>query len=256
MSENTNNGSNGEFVLGVYENEEPPKTFKEKLGNFFYHYTWHSIIALFVIIAIVVCSVQMCRRTEFDVYVMYAGGADINMTVAEATGQSEYTVLMNAIGKYADDYDKNGTKTVNLQNLFLPSEELIAEIEADPEREVNYRLISEHSEIFKNNVYMGEYYVCLIAEHLYLEWVEKDANPFVKIAPYAPAENDFEFAGEYGIYLSSTPLFAEAGFCMLDEDTVICLRAYSDVSLIFGDKENREVYSRSEELMRALLAAK
>jgi hypothetical protein len=256
MSENTNNAQGEEFVLGVYEKEEPPKTFKEKLSNFFYHYTWHSIIALFVIIAIVVCSVQMCRKTEFDVYVMYAGGADITMTVSESTGQSDYTNLMNAIGKYALDYDENGTKTVNLQNLFLPSESLIKEIEADPEREVNYRLISENTEIFKNNIYMGEYYVCLIAEHLYLEWAEKEANPFVKIAPYAPAENSFEFAGEYGIYLRSTPLYEEAGFSLLDEDTVICLRAYSDVSLIFGDKENREVYAASEQLIRALLAAK
>ena len=256
MNDNKDEGRDSGFTLGVYDDEQnaAPASFKEWVANFFYHYKWHTIIALFLVFAIIVCSVQMCRRTEYDVYVLYAGGTDIDMTVSQSTGQSEYLLLCDAIAKYSKDFDENGSKTVNLQNLFLPSEKEIAEIEADKEREVNYRLIAEHNESFKNNIYTGEYYVCFIAEHLYREWAEKESVPFARIGQYLPEGADVELAGEHGVYLRSTELYSEAGFSMLGEDTVICIRLYSDVSLLFGDKENREVYANSEELLRSLLA--
>lgn len=249
-----NDNNEGGFVLGVYDDDKAAEvTPKARIANFFYHYKWHTIIALFLIFAIVICSLQLCSRTKYDTYIMYAGGTDIGMTVSSATGQSEYLLLCDAVKKYTEDFNGDGNTVVNLQNLFLPSEEQIAEIEANRELEVNYRLIADSSEIFRQNIYTGEYYICFIAEHLYDEWTKRDTVPFAKISQYAGADADYEYAGEYGIYLRSTDLYSEAGFSMLGEDTVICIRLYSEVSLVFGDKENLEVYKNSERVLRAML---
>ena len=51
--------------------------FFKKVENFFYHYKWHTIVALFLIVTITICSVQMCSKDSYDVYVMYAGNRDI-----------------------------------------------------------------------------------------------------------------------------------------------------------------------------------
>ena len=255
-SKSTNNGGQDDgFVLGVYDDEKKtPMTPKEWISNFFYHYKWHTVIALFLIFAVVVCSLQMCSRTKYDIYVMYAGGTDIDMTVSSATGQSEYLLLCDAIKKYSEDFDESGSKVVNLQNLFLPSEEQIAKIEADREHEVNYTLISDNYEVFRQNIHTGEYYICFIAEHIYNEWTSGDKTPpFAKIGQYADSDKDYEYAGEYGIYLRSTDLYSEPGFSMLGEDTVICIRLYSEVSILFGDKENLEVYKNSEQVLRNML---
>ncbi|MBR5314827.1 MAG: hypothetical protein IKU45_05400, partial [Clostridia bacterium] len=43
------------------------------LDNFWYHYKWHVIIGLFVIVFLVVAIGQMIDKDKVDAYVMYAG---------------------------------------------------------------------------------------------------------------------------------------------------------------------------------------
>ena len=42
--------------------------------NFWYHHKWKTIICLFLVVTILVCTLQMCRREEKgDISVMLAG---------------------------------------------------------------------------------------------------------------------------------------------------------------------------------------
>ena len=45
-------------IEGVGE-VQAPTTVKEKAENFWYHYKWHSIVALFLVITLVICALQL-----------------------------------------------------------------------------------------------------------------------------------------------------------------------------------------------------
>ena len=43
------------------------------LENFWYHYKWHTIASVFVLLVVTIITVQMCTRTTYDAYIVYAG---------------------------------------------------------------------------------------------------------------------------------------------------------------------------------------
>ena len=57
---------------------QTPSTPKEKMQNFWYHYKWHSIVAVVVVIAILICTLQFCKKEEYDTYILYAGSKNIS----------------------------------------------------------------------------------------------------------------------------------------------------------------------------------
>ena len=60
----------------------------ERIENFFYHYKWHTLIALFLIFTITVCTLQTCQKSSYDAYIMYAGGTNISSTPKEGEEDS------------------------------------------------------------------------------------------------------------------------------------------------------------------------
>lgn len=235
------------------KNEEKPRGLRAWWDNFIYYYKWHAAIALLLVVTLLVCTVQMCSRTSYDAYVLYAGGSYVGMQTSETTGESDYSLMCSALARYAEDTDKNGSTVVNFKTLYLPSEKEIAEIEKDPMRDVPYSLIASDEQLLRDFIYTGEYYVYFIAEHLYLEWT-KSQQPFLEISPYLAEGEEYELAeGGMGVYLRSTELCEKPGFSLLSDDTVVCIRMYSEFSSMFTDKKNAEVFSNSEKMLRELL---
>ena len=234
--------------------EVKPRGLRAWWENFIYYYKWHAVIAAVLIITVVVCTVQMCSRTSYDAYELYAGGSYIGMTSSETTGESDYSLMCSALAQYAEDTDENGSRIVNLKTLYLPSEEQIAKIESEPERDGPYSLIASDHQLFRDFINTGEYYVYFVAEHLYLEWTGSQ-QPFLEVSPYLAEGEEYEIAeGGMGVYLRSTELKDKAGFSAMGEDTVMCIRMYSEFSSIFSDAENEKVFSESEKLFKKLLA--
>ena len=228
--------------------------FGAKIENFFYHYKWHTIVALFLVFAIVVCSLQMCSKTEYDVHIMYAGGKDVKKTAADGD-ISEYQKLNSAILQYTTDFNGDGSKSSNLLTLFIPSSAELDEIAGNSTLEVNTALVMDNMNILEQNVLYSEYVVCLLSEDLFLEYCDKDLQLFAPIAPYTNGNaEDYGFVNEYGIKIGSTELYGKAGMKLLPEDTVICIRVYSDVYSKFNKAENEENYRRSQELLKSMLA--
>lgn len=230
--------------------------FMKKLENFFYHYKWHTIIGVFVVFALTLCIFQTCKKTTYDAYIMYAGGKNLR-TVEEGETESTFVILYKTMGFYVGDYDADGERNASLSDIYLPSPEEIDKLE--DEGNVPYSLLEDNDELFRNNLLSGNYYVCLISEHLLNEWTTGDANPFVPIASYLPegaeisdGEGDgYRLASDYGVYLSSTPVGDEPGFKYLPDDTVICLRKYSKAAS--PGKRGKIIYENSEKFLRALL---
>jgi hypothetical protein len=228
--------------------------FGKKVENFFYHYKWHTIVALFLIFTIVICSFQMCSKIEYDVHIMYAGGREIKKSAADGD-ISEYQKLNSSILQYTPDFNEDGTSTANLLTLFVPSAaELEAMLGTDGRLEANTALIRDNTDMLEQNLLYGEYIICLLSEDLFLDFCKRDLPLFARINQYTNGNDaDYEYINEYGIKLSSTQLYSKAGMQLLPENTVICIRNFSEVSSRFNKTQNEENYRRSTELLRSML---
>ena len=241
----------------------------KRLDNFFYHYKWHVVVAVILIIAVTVASLQMCSKTTYDMYVMYAGGDDISMTGYNGSS-SDYERLHSSTLRFVSDTNGDGERNLSMLNLYLPSDEQIREIEAEVGIEVNYSLVNENNKTLNECMLYGEFYICILSRRLLDEWSQKgDFVPFVRIADYLPEGAEaiygdasdadagkYVLASDYGVYLSSTPLADNPGYSSLSDDTVICMRICSEISNKFNKKESLEHFRNSEDVLRRMLADK
>lgn len=227
-----------------------------KLENYWYYYKWHTIVALFLIFAFVVCSFQMCSRVEIDGYILYAGGKTVSRT-ASGGDRAEYARVLDAMKKVVDDFDNDGESNVSFSTLFQLSPDEITEIEnRNDGTEVNYALLSEDTETLRDRMYIGEYYLCLMSPYVYECYREIDGiSLFVTAADFAPIENELEYYSDYAVKLSSTPFYKNnpAIRDVFPADTLVCLRIKSAVSSAFGGAENEEIYRRAEIIFSNIL---
>ncbi len=235
---------------------EMKSPFVSKLENFWYYYKWHTIVALFLVFTILVCSLQMCSMVEVDSYIMYAGGKSISRTLSGGD-RAEYARVIDAMKRIVPDFNGDGEKNVSLSTLFQLSPEEIAEIEARNDgTEVNYSLLSTDTKTLRDRMYIGEYYVCLFSPYVYECYREADGVAlFVSAADFAPEENELEYYSDCAVKLSSTPFYKNnpAIRDVFPEDTLVCLRIKSAVSSAFGGSENEEIYRRAETVFSNIL---
>ena len=243
----------------------------EWLDNYWYHYKWHTVAVIFVLLVVIICTFQTCRRTETDIQIMYAGRENISMSRGE-NEFSEYEELVMALRRFVPDRDGDGSVNVDLLPLFLPSAEEIKKLEAEMEDgyELNYTLIGDNRKTFDSNIIFGDYYICLISADLLDEKAsDNEAEcPFVKITHYLPEGADYTYeraAGtenrggyilhsEWGVYLSSTPLADKPGFSELPENTVIAMRKFSEVTSNFSRGKSEAYFRYNEDVLRKMLA--
>ena len=193
----------------------------EKLENFWYHYKWHTIAAFFIVLVVVICSLQMCGKSTYDVYVMYAGEMPIENTKAD----SNYHTMISALKLVTDDHDEDGATSPLLKNLLVPSGK---EYDALADRGYDRLIASDMAEFEQLMVYSSEYYLCFLSEDTFREYdkpTSSGAYPFVSLTDLAPEGSDARYASDRGIYLSSLDFGKLSGINELPEDTVVCLRA-------------------------------
>ena len=150
--------------------------------------------------------------------------------------------------------DANGDGTVNIdfRNLFVVNDEEAEELISGKDGyEINYNLVKEDTDTFYQHMLMSDYYVCFLSERLYLEYSEKYDDIFAPLAPYTAEGKTYEYAGEGGIYLRSLDGFGTLPeFSKLPDDTVVCLRALSDIS----KSRYTDAFKASEVIIRNILA--
>ncbi len=229
--------------------------FVSWLDNFWYHYKWHTIAALFVLITGVVITLQMCTRTSYDIHIVYAGNHEIRRT---GTGASPYSEAVASLNRLSGDYDGDGEVNVDFINLFVVNEEeRDALIGSAPGLKINETLVKEDTDTLENNMIVGDYYIFFLSRRLYLEYsAELDGALLASLEPYTKEGADYEFVSEdkTGIYLRSLNISRLPTLSELPEDTVICMRKLSPVASVFGKKQNEKNFKNSEEVMKNILA--
>ena len=228
-----------------------------KLENFWYHYKWHSIIAAFLVVVLIICSFQMCTRTSYDMHILYAGGYKLEKTSSDGD-VSAYLGTVSALERVADDFDENGSVDVNLLDLFAMTNEEISAFYQDAAnagKEINEIQIRENVETLDTTLLMSNYYVCFLSESLFLKYsAQHDGALFCEIAAYTDSDGEYEYASSKGIYLRSLDVYSMPYISALPDDTVVCIRQLSEVSGLFGGGEAEESFRRAESFLREFLS--
>lgn len=238
--------------------EKVPAEIKTKFTtwfeNFWYHYKWHSIIALFLVFTIVICSVQMCQKESYDVYVLYAGNHEIERQSTDGDFP-EYKYSTLSFNRVAEDYNEDGKTQISLKDLFVLSSLEIEQIEkSDEDIEVNYSLLNENKNILKETMIYSDYYVCFLSKAVYEEYKTVDGvEMFAKLAPYVNSGTNVEYYTDSAIYLSSTAFYSLPGIWNLPADTVICLKNQSAFSTHFNKKGAKKAYENSKDMIANIL---
>ena len=226
-----------------------PSGFRARLENFWYHYKWHSIVAAFVIIAVLVCSLQICRKEKFDGYIMYAGGYGISRTQGDDV--AEYVKFLSAFGRVTPDLDENGDINPAFLDLYAPTNDELA----DKSTEL-YQLSSENFSRLQYELVSGsEYYICFLSEANYEKYKTwSGVKIFTPLASYVPDGVEVKYYDECAIYLKGLKFAELDGVKALPEDTVICLRTLSAVASVFDKNENARNRECAEEIVINILS--
>ncbi len=239
---------------GDVEMKSPTLT---KLSNFWYHYKWHSIVALFLVLVIVVCSVQFCSKmgTEIDVYITYAGPRNMKSALGASTGYEKMIGVFSGC-KIGEESPEVSFMTLN---IISPAEreEILKE---DPTTEVISP--AEDTELFEYHVFNGmgkKYFVTLMSPYVYDTYsarysaATEGGNLFADISSYLDADyTEYELHGTGAVKISSTAIYKNNADlrAAIPADTLIAIRVNN---ALFGSRDAAS-YDKAEEFLRVFLA--
>ena len=230
-----------------------PTHFKDKFENFWYHYKWHSIVSLFIVFVIIVCSFQMCQKEKYDAYILYAGEHEIKKTSSDGD-VAEYPSVIASLKRASEDFDDDGNVSISLKDLFIMSSEQIEEVEKDGKLEVNTTLIKENREILRETLLFSDYYVCFLSPEIYEDYKNIDGvDLFVPLEKYNEKNTGLVYNDASSIYLSSTNFYSLSGISDLPDDTLVCLRSISAVSSHFDKDGNEKAFSCGEKIIKRII---
>jgi len=216
--------------------------------NFWYHNKWKTIIAAASLFLLLICTMQMCTQNSYDVYLMYAGPGQLTV--------NETREAQNALKQLMPDYNGDGTRGVMLTvfNYLNPVE--IAARKEQVEKEglefaFNYTENASTLERFEMEVVAGESVIYLLSPGLYAS--VKTAGgliPLSEILEEIPAGA----VDEYGIRLADTDFYKAVSVLQyLPEDTVLCIRRTSTMSVFKNKKKVEERHAWHVDLFRQIL---
>ena len=105
--------------------EKTQMTFVQKLENYWYHYKWHTLFGIFMLIIFSVCITQCAGKTEPDAMVLYAGRLKNMITPSEDYREPSFESIMR------EDYNGDGEKIAEVFQLIIPIAQIDGEYELD-----------------------------------------------------------------------------------------------------------------------------
>lgn len=226
-----------------------PSTPKEKIQNFWYHYKWHTVVSVVLVIAILVCSLQFCTRESYDAYILYAGSKRIGRTSRDGD-VAEIVTLLSSLKRVGEDFDGDGEVKVNLSALYYLSPAETAKADA-----ADTALLTTDRSTLSNLLEHSEYYLCLISPDVYEAYHRVGDNElFIPLGEYAATNPELSYYSDSAIYLSSTPASKLPALAGLPEDTLVCIRRPS----VLGAKSEQHLsyFENAKEMLENMLSLK
>ncbi len=219
-----------------------------KWENFWYHNKVKVIMIAAFSFIIGVAMLQFVRHSNPDVSIIYSG--------PEYITPNENQSFCDILEGLADDYDGDGRKYVQLNDIVFMTEEQIAEFEriteeAGDKGAVDRLSNKQTSERFTYEIFGAEASVCLLARGQY-DMVKAEGGflPLSEIFDEIPEGA----VDEYGVLFADTKLckFYDAAQ-IFPEDTVIALRRVSTMSALTGRQKAEKLHARSMDLFKKIL---
>ena len=230
------------------------KSLSAWLDNFWYHYKWQTIIAVFAIFIITVCMMQTCSKESYDTYVLYAGQQEINRKGKEGDITTEYESFLSSLSRVTIDRDGNGAKNTSLKDLFLLTSSQLEEAEKLEDKEINYILLNNNRDIFSTTLTYSNYFICFLSRELYEENKTIDGVPiFENLEGYMAGAKNGILYDSSALLLSSTEFYSLPGICLLPEDTVVCVRAVSPLASQFNKDKSEEHHNAAVEMFKNII---
>lgn len=236
--------------------EKSPKAkgFLPWLDNFWYHYKWHSIVCLFLIFALTICSVQMCQKESFDVYVLYAGSHEVERQSSTAD-MPEYQKAKSSLARVCADFNDDGKVSLSFKDLFILSDEEIKEHQNKNDgTEINYSLLKQNIDILRDTMVYSSYYLCFVSPAVFEEYKTfQNVNMFASLSQYVNDSTEVSYYSDNAVYLSSTGFYSLPGFCEFPSDTLVCLRNLSDYTINMNKKSAQKHFDAAEQVLIKIL---
>ncbi|MCD7712481.1 MAG: hypothetical protein LUJ25_07190 [Firmicutes bacterium] len=221
------------------------------LDNFWYHYKWGVIVVTFFAVILGICVFQYSSREVPDVYVMYAG--------PQYLSSGATTRFKESLRSVTEDYNGDGETGITLVTLVCVSDDEIAEMKAEAEENgeefyLDASANSQNIKQFSMEIFAGESVVCMLDPWLY-ESVKSEGG-FMELTEIFTEEELFglELYDECGIYLSSTKFYKYySSVSVLPEDTVLCIRNISTISVFKGKAKYERLHEYHESMFRNLV---
>lgn len=226
-----------------------PSTPKEKIQNFWYHYKWHTAIALVLVVAILVCTLQFCSKESYDAHILYAGGKRIGRTSQDGD-VAEIVSIISSLKRVTEDFDKNGEAAINFTGLYYLGLEDTAKADS-----VDIALLTNDKKTLSSLLEHSEYYLCFISVDVYEEYRKVGDNElFIPLDKYKAQAPELQYYSDNAIYLSSTSAYKLPALSNLPEDTLICIRRPSVLGA--KSKEHIEHFENAQKILDNIIKLK
>lgn len=192
---------------------------KQKFQNYWYHYKWHTIAALFAVFVVVLIVSSKVTTPEPDVLLYYGGPSYFSEDAVQAVEDAFATVM-------AEDKNGDGKKVTQLIVTTVLSGDQIATkvMDAREEGELLYMGdLSVAQAEYNQEILYGLGIVCLIDRAHFEE--SKDRFAKFEDLPEGVKLPEKIFADGKGVLLSDTAFgrYFEV-FAGLPKDTVLCIK--------------------------------
>ena len=209
------------------------KVFKW-LDNYWYHYKWTTIIALFVISLVVVGIVQMAQKEEYDACFIYLGEGSGSIT------GTQYEDIVSTLGKHTEDYSGDGEVNVSFSRIAYIADS----------NDLYYGSESEVSSFMSSSCF--SYYIYFISESVYK--IYKDEGLFVKLSDFLAEKPEYAY-DDYAVRLKDTKAGSEeAGISELPDDTLVVLKTVPYYSSKSKTENETTLRDNHAEIFRKLLS--
>ena len=187
-------------------------TFVQKLENYWYHYKWHTLFGIFMVIIFGVCITQCASKTEPDAMVLYAGRLKNMITPSEDYREPSFESILD------EDYNGDGEKIAEVFQLIIPIAEIGGEYELDDKAAQTNN--SEYQR-FYTEIATGNCVIYMLHPLLYEDVKEKGIlRPLSEVLDEVP---DYA-VDEYGIPISELIAYRRTALRYYPEDCIICIR--------------------------------
>lgn len=228
----------------------------KKLDNYWYHYKWPTLIVLFFLIFIIIGVTQMVTKDKIDVNILYTGPYVFSPREIGDV-EAAYEAVMS------EDYNGDGEKGAEFTNIVLLTDAQVRELRENSKTGSNSadmidgvvidtNGLREARNNFNQQIFAGEIVICMLDPYWYEE--VKGASGFVKLADVLGYKPDYAI-DDYGVRLCDTN-FAQyfKVFARLPEDTVLCIRTMSTLSIFTGKEKTQKKWDCNAEMFRDIFA--